>query len=260
MKLYHYTSVKNFKKIWESKSLKFSDSKKTNDIFEKRKMIQVYSVTFPKEYEPNSKGFPFIKHFFDILFGYRQISLCMDYGQDLKGYASPMMWGQYANSSKGVCIELDSDKLDLDNSHIWSDKVDYLEQVREIVFDNCVFQNDNDINRFIEERISDIFFKKHYHWKNENEYRIISNKEEFLSIKDAITAIYVPKDTGYAFRVVDKMIEGSNVKFRYLVPTISKGGRKLSCMDVETARRCQRQFEEKKTYTTKEILGLNDID
>lgn len=247
MKLYHYTSVDSFKKIWESKSLKFSDSKKTNDIFEKRKLIQVYSVTYPIEYKPNSKGYPFFRHFYNILFGYRQISMCMDYSENLKGYASPMMWGQYANSSKGVCIELDSEKLNLDSSHIWSAKIVYSEQVREIVFDNCAFHNDNDINHFIEEHIDEIFFNKHFHWQFENEYRIISNKEEFLPIKDAITAIYVPNDKGYAFRVVDKMIEGSNVKFRYIIPITSKGGRKLSYIDVETVRRCKRQFEEKKS-------------
>ena len=259
MKLYHYTSVNSFKKIWESKSLKFSNSKKTNDIFEKRKFIQVYSVTFPIEYKPNSNGYPFFRHFYNILFGYHQISLCMDYNENLKGYASPMMWGQYANSSKGVCIELDSDKLNLDNSNMWSSKIDYSEKVREIIFDNCVFQNDNDIYNFIEKHIGEIFFTKHFHWQFENEYRIISNKERFLPIKDAITAIYVPNDRGYAFRVVDKMIEGSNVNFRYLIPTTSKGGRKLSYMDVETIRRCKRQFEEKKTFSPKELLGPNSM-
>ena len=35
MKLYHYTSIEAFKKIWESKSLKFSVSKTTNDYFER---------------------------------------------------------------------------------------------------------------------------------------------------------------------------------------------------------------------------------
>ena len=254
MKLYHYTSVKSFKKIWENQSRKFSDSRKTNDVFEKRKLIQVYSVTFPEEYKPNSKGFPFFKHFYDILYSYRQISLCSDYNNGLKGYASPMMWGQYANSSKGICIELDSDKLDLNKTGLWAAKVEYTEKVPEIVFDGCMFRNDDDINLFIENNANDIFFKKHFHWQYENEYRIISNSDTYLPIWDAITAVYVPNDKGYAFRIVDKLLEGSEIILRYMFPITSKGGRKLSYMDVETARRCKKQFEEKKTFTTKEII------
>lgn len=256
MKLYHYTSVKSFKKIWESQSLKFSDSKKTNDVFEKRKLVQVYKVTFPMKYRPNSKGHPFFKHFFGLLSSYRQISLCMDYSDDLKGFASPMMWGQYANGFKGVCIELDSEKLNLDNKHVWADKIEYTDMVHEITFDNCIFHNDEDIFHFIEDRMADIFFKKHFHWQFENEFRIISNKEFFLSIKGAITAVYVPDNKGYAFRTIDKLIDGSCLKFCYMFPVISKRGRTLSYMDVETIRRCKRQFEEKKTFTMREILKL----
>lgn len=253
MKLYHYTSVKSFKKIWESKSLRFSDSKRTNDIFEKRKLVQVDNVTFPAEYKPNSRE-SFFKHFFEILATYRQISLCMDYDDAIKGYASPMMWGQYANSCKGVCIELDSDKLLLSNENVWADRVEYTDTIPEIVFKDCVFMTDDDIYTFIDGKIDDIFFKKHFHWKYENEYRIISNNEDFLLIRDAITAVYVPDMKGYAFREVDKLIKGSNIKFSYLFPITSKGGRKISCINVETIRRCKRQLDEGNKFSAKEIL------
>lgn len=254
MKLYHYTSVKSFKKIWESQSLKFSDSKRTNDIFERRKFIQNEGVPFPREYKPNSKGNRFFKHFFDILYSYRQISLCMDYADGLAGCESPMMWGQYANSSKGVCIEFDSEKLNINKRNVWAANVEY-SNITPIVFRDVIFAKDEEINMFIEERINDIFFKKHFHWQFENEYRIVSNKESFLSVKDAIKAIYVPDNKNYAFRTVDELIKGSGVEFYYIIPTTSKRGRKISFMDVETVRRCKRQFEEKITLTVKEILN-----
>ena len=37
MRLYHYTTLQNFVSIWESKTLRFSYSKNTNDFFEREK-------------------------------------------------------------------------------------------------------------------------------------------------------------------------------------------------------------------------------
>ena len=37
MTLYHYTTLNNFYSIWESKTLRFSYSKNTNDYFEREK-------------------------------------------------------------------------------------------------------------------------------------------------------------------------------------------------------------------------------
>lgn len=239
MKLYHFTSVKSFKKIWETQSLKFADSKKTNDIFEKKKILQVTNLIFPEAYKSASHKVSFIKHFYDILFEYRQISLTMDY-DDVAGYASPMMWGQYANHTRGICIELDTEKLNLNLNDVWSSKVVYTNHLPYINFDNTVLLNDDDIRNYIIEHRDDIFFKKHFHWTYENEYRIISNKESFLSIHGAINAIYLPDCKGYAFHVVDGLINGSGVKLKYLFPKPSNEGLKLSYLDAEVVRNCKK--------------------
>lgn len=41
MKLYHYTSVESFCKIWLSKHLLLSEYKNVNDIFEKQKIAAI---------------------------------------------------------------------------------------------------------------------------------------------------------------------------------------------------------------------------
>ena len=60
----------------------------------------------------------FLILFFREIDSYKQISLTKNY-KTLKGYASPMMWGQYArrktryNTWKdGVCIELESSRIE----------------------------------------------------------------------------------------------------------------------------------------------------
>ena len=42
---------------------------------------------------------------------YKQISLTMDFDSYTQGCMSQMMWGQYGDKGKGVCIEFDYSKL-----------------------------------------------------------------------------------------------------------------------------------------------------
>lgn len=56
---------------------------------------------------------------------YKQISLKQDYSGDFLGYSSPMMWGQYAEKAKGVCIELDLRNILEHNIKCLKSKIDY---------------------------------------------------------------------------------------------------------------------------------------
>ena len=206
MKLYHYTKKSYFEKIWESKTLKFSSSRRTNDLFEKRKLVSVPNCP-PNFLDESGKSF-FIKHFYEILFSYNQISLTMDYSETEKGYTSPMMWGHYGNYTKGVCIELDCSKLDLNSESIWMDKVDYCRMVPFIDLMGMKFDNDSDIHYYIEANKTNLFFKKHFHWEHENEFRIISNSLDYLSIENAMTAVYVAETKGHTFQAVKRLVKG----------------------------------------------------
>ena len=47
MKLYHYTSIDSFIKIWDCECLKFSVGKTTNDSFEHNKNLMLTQCSFP---------------------------------------------------------------------------------------------------------------------------------------------------------------------------------------------------------------------
>ena len=103
MKLYHYTSLESFWKIWVTKELLFASSNvpSNNDYFERNKSL----------YFDSNEGYKYIS---EVLMNsskkrtpnplnlYRQISFTMDYSIDKYGFEtlgclSPMMWGQYAD-------------------------------------------------------------------------------------------------------------------------------------------------------------------
>lgn len=50
---------------------------------------------------------------------------------------------------------------------------------------------ENAANLFVVENRNNLFFTKHWHWKYENEYRLISKECQELDISDAITCVYI---------------------------------------------------------------------
>ena len=80
MKIYHYTSMANFALIWQSQRLKFSESKGTNDFFERHKIIEADGGTFT--YNGEKTELEVIQHNIDAIFykinKFKQISLCID--------------------------------------------------------------------------------------------------------------------------------------------------------------------------------------
>lgn len=217
MKLYHYTKKSSFEKIWDNKTLKFSDTKRTNDIFERKKLVNISS--FSPGFIGKSGNSTFMSLFYKLLFSYQQISLSMDYS-GFKGCLSPMMWGHYGNHTKGVCIELDSELLNIPKDAIWYNKIEYLDSIPFIDFGNTYFNDINDIKSFIENNIVDFFFKKHIHWKAENEYRIISNVHDYLSIENAITAIYITDVKGHTFQSVKRLVQKEVPIYRIIQSTL----------------------------------------
>lgn len=194
MKLYHYTTLEHFKGIWKSKQLLFSTYKNTNDLFERIKAWSLYDGKLTEELYSDSilKVIEkFGKMFNEVLQKYKQISLTRDYAY-MPGYASPMMWGQYArNNGNGVCIEIDSNLLHFTRS-MYRSKIKYVNDVPLIsvnamgdIIDRTFLESYVKTNRKL------VFFTKHKHWQHENEYRVISSVEDGLYIGNAITNIYV---------------------------------------------------------------------
>ena len=200
-RLYHYTSFNSFVKIWLTKTLKFGNIMDMNDIFESNFSSQCYSI----------KDMEYMNLYHEEKKHYKQISLTMDYDSFIQGCMSPMMWGQYADKAKGVCIEFDYNKLmqhiEPKMLHNVVSYVSILPEPPKITQAEVM-----DFDSFFMKNRKDIFFTKHNSWSHENEYRIVS-KKEFLKIDDAITAIYITKCSSYECECIEKLLEGNNEIF-----------------------------------------------
>lgn len=199
MKIYHYTTIEAFCKIWVSKRIKFSDSQRTNDLFEQRKGLPAFNkLMVEKKYDSIiDAAKEFDQLFTQALSSYKQISFVMDYLDDNKepicaGWQSSMMWGQYAHNGEGVCIELDMKKLQIDDN-VYRSPIKY-EDAMPLLPAKDIFPCEKEaIYEYIEQNMDTIFFTKHKHWEHENEYRMIKrgDGDMYLPIEGAITSIYV---------------------------------------------------------------------
>lgn len=195
--LYHFTSFDTFVKIWLSKELLFADVRKVNDLIE-----QTVEWNFT-----NMQQIPLMGAIEDGRYAYKQISLTMDYDSYLKGCMSSMMWGYYADKTNGVCIELDFDKLPLSEDCLHA-PISYIENVPTSIDVPSDLSTRNDVERWIIENQSRFFFTKQSTWREENEYRIVSNSKRALSIADAITAVYVTKYDSDTCKFVLSLVNG----------------------------------------------------
>jgi hypothetical protein len=176
-RLYHYTSFETFLKIWLSGYLRFASANNVNDLLERRCM---WSFKNPQQY-------PMAGALNDQYGAYKQISLTMDFDTYIRGCMSNMMWGHYGGKCQGVCIELDFSRLNLEGC-IYG-PVEYADEVEIKHEVDPMLVNQHDIARYITENKNKFFFTKTKAWKEENEFRIVSNSRKELPIRDAVVSI-----------------------------------------------------------------------
>lgn len=228
MTLYHYTTLNNFFSIWESKTLRFSYSKNTNDYYEREKAFVYDQGKFAEK----KKGwgylsFKTIRNLVSAeLEKYRQISFCLDYSKKMPGYASPMMWGQYARSKKGgkwqngVCIELDYEKLEKPDNIFFEHKIRYTEKVKAPYLHRVNFTRVNAAEQFVKRFKNLLFFTKHKHWEHEREYRFVSKYNGEVGIANAIKGIYILGFNDSIINKIEKIIkDGSLINFLIITGT-----------------------------------------
>ncbi len=207
-----------------------------NDLFEKRKSWQLIHGMIPATIVNSTSEAinEFSKTFSNILAQYKQISLTLDY-KNIGGWESPMMWGQYAHNEKGVCIEFDSEKLHFPKN-AYRAKIKYSYDVPAIVFaKEDVLIDGTYLEQFIIENRKAIFFTKHKHWEHENEYRIVSNRQEWFPIAGAINRVYVCDHRDVNTRVVEELIRGE-VPINYMDFSHQQGCRSLIWRNIEGTR------------------------
>ena len=204
-KIYHTTSLNSFMLIWAKKRLKFAPLTGVNDMKEMTLSISNESPQL----------LPMLYAMQDVRKSYKQISFTMDFDSSIKGYASPLIWGVYGDKNNGVCIELDYKKLKL-QSNYFCGIVEYKNRTQHQIKVPKSIKTVNSLKSFIQAHQKELFFVKDKCWEYENEYRIISDTDEYLDISNAITAVYVANIDGLAFDIVDEMLKNTDVKFEYV--------------------------------------------
>lgn len=218
MKLYHYTSIDSFTKIWISGELLFHEYKTMNDLYERQKYVSIEipgKIEVPDRIRKYKGGL--LGYFFSILAEYKQISFSKDYNAEM-GCLSPMMWGLYARNEEGVCMEFDSQRL-FENAEVLRGEVSY-KPVTLIPLEGKDFESEEKVKNAIERNKHEIFFSKHPHWQAENEYRVISCCMLSLPIKDALTCIYMQepmdKTSELGIKLVQKLVKDGKIPIRFI--------------------------------------------
>lgn len=235
-RLYHFTSFDTFIKIWISGKLLFGKVQNVNDMQESGFPISAR----------NPKHWAVMRKFRDLRLKYKQISLSMDYDTYIWGCMSTQMWAYYADKSQGICIELDYSKLVFQKSCLHKPVV-YRNYTNEVVLDPNI-STTKDIKRFIIRNKSKLFFTKQFTWKGENEYRIVSDTDDYLDISNAISCIYVTDTTSVNFELLVKLV-GENTPIKR-VKFLAKDE---ITVPVLTDARADREYHEKTSKDVNQI-------
>ena len=163
-KLYHFTSFDTFVRIWLSKKMKFSSMLNVNDIQESMKGISI----------SNPSHLPVMFAFQDLVTQYKQISFSLDQDSSIKGYMNTMMWGYYADKSRGVCIEFDYDKLTIPDN-VLRGVVSYRDFHPQRTDIPDTITTIKELKDYIATEQNNLFFTKQTGWSGENEYRLVCN-------------------------------------------------------------------------------------
>lgn len=203
-KLYHFTSFDTFVRIWLSQKLKFGSMLSVNDIQESMKGISI----------SNPSHLPVMFAFQDLITQYKQISFSMDQSTSIKGYMNTMMWGYYADKSRGVCIEFDCDKLSIPDNvlrgivnykDVPPQRTDIPESITTI----------KSLKAYIDAEQTNLFFIKQTGWSGENEYRLVCNTLDFLDIEGAIDCVYLTSYDSDECKMVEQLVH-DEVEVKYI--------------------------------------------
>lgn len=227
-KLYHYTSFESFVKIWLSKKILLGSIENVNDFMEYKHTVEVN----------NPCCLPLTEAFNDVRMSFRQLSFTLDDDQ-MEGFKNPMMWGQYANKGRGVCMEFDFNKLYLnykDKSEVFDGFVCYKDKLPKLPPINGIITR-NDIRRYILRNKEPIMFTKFTVWDVENEYRIVSDNISEIEIDNTISAVYLTSCLSDECVFVEKLLENTNVPVWTLCVTTDMFFSQIQIVDPQKRRK-----------------------
>ena len=193
MKIYHYTTFATFLDyILPTGKLKFGDFLNANDPREFVRSVKWQSGCCDNLSKKKCDAMNEI--YFDTLHKYQYISCCID-KKDIFGYNIPSMWAHYGEGHQGICIEIDTDKID-ENDILFQQEISYVnfKPIEGYYTKSSDKTLERDINTYITQNKDMLFFSKFPCWEYEQEYRLIKLnkpvKPIYIDISNAITAVY----------------------------------------------------------------------
>lgn len=223
--IFHYTkSDAAINYILKDKTLKLSNLKYVNDPKESKTWpfkLFCYSTKSKNLFRP--KLFEDIQNY--ILNNSRM--LCFSLSEETidtkkenenlnQGYTYNRMWSQYAENHKGVCLVFDRSVIVEEVKNKYEKSVIFENEIHYIDHNNYVNTNPSDpymipLETLLEEGISkymrkhilkykdELFFKKHYNWRDEKEYRVVvfnseKEKDDLISIENSLEGIILGED------------------------------------------------------------------
>lgn len=226
MKLYHYTTLDALKSILHSDSFNLSSFCNSNDYKEKKWKVFNDGRTVDD---------------------YKYFSTCARQtpdGKSFMGFANGMLWYFYAQNHSGVCIELDSNKLDrLEKMH--SGFVNYKDGV-------CHVDEQDAIDYLMEKRTC---------WNGENEYRYVFSADslDISNFSQYVTAIYFGANMDWNskepienyIKIKEKMLEHGSSNCNYYRMWFDANDGRTNRIDFELALNIEKAV--KSTYRVEKL-------
>lgn len=122
-------------------------------------------------------------------------ALCFVHSDEYDGFENEMMWAQYSENHKGVCLELDTELFIKENPDIdifKFENIDYNPKKQEWLCWDKNKSKDENINQIIERHHKTLFLSKSHYWEKEYEKRLLIVENDYckLNIKNSLTGIY----------------------------------------------------------------------
>ena len=229
-KIYHYTKLNTaIEFILPSMSLRTNFLSKMNGPKENQKWaFGGINVPYETLYSTTDSNTDAHRVHFDSMYKFGEEikskiqAICFVYSDVYNGYENEMMWAQYTENHKGVCLELDTELFIKENSHINIFKfqnINYELKEDEWVYWNRNLSKDQNIDQFIKRNFENLFLSKSHYWEKEYERRllIVANDYYHLNIKESLTGIYYGLSTNFNYDVaIQQFIDPVKTK-RYRV-------------------------------------------
>ncbi|WP_417612961.1 DUF2971 domain-containing protein [Owenweeksia hongkongensis] len=225
-KIYHYTKLSTaLEFILPAMTLRTNFLDQMNGPKENQKWtfggVNVPYETLYSELDYNSNS---DKAHFDSMYKFGEDvkskiqATCFVYSDQYKGFENEMMWAQYSDNHRGVCLEIDTDLFLKENSQLDIFKfqnVNYEPKENEWVRWNKSLSKDENIEQYIKRNFESLLLSKSHYWEKEYEKRllILANSYCYLNIRESLTGIYYGLSTHYGYdTAIQQFIDPTKTK------------------------------------------------